>query len=175
MRARGLGSRAIRTNYGLLRAILNWAVNTDIIDRSPCRGVRLPALTAVKTPVVSADDVMRLADAIAPDHRVTVFLGALGLRQAEVFGLRVGAINFLRRTITVEATVNEVEGVIVEGEGKTPNSNRTFSAPQEVLDELAAHLRRTGRTSAEDLVLQAPGGGPVRATNFRYRATRRRL
>jgi integrase len=98
-----------------------------------------------------------------------VFLGALGLRQAEMFGLRVGSINFLRRTITVEATVNEVEGQIVEGRGKTPNSNRTFSAPQEVLDELAAHLRRTGRTSPEDLVLQAPGGGPVRATNFRYR------
>ncbi len=139
MRTRCLGSRAIRTNYGVLRAILNWAVNTDIIDRSPCRGVRLPALTAVKKPVVSADDVLRLADAIAPDYRVTVFLGALGLRQAEVFGLRVGSINFLRRTITVEATVNEVEGLIVEGEGKTPNSNRTFSAPQEVLDELAAH------------------------------------
>ena len=169
MRARGLGARAIRTNYGVLRAILNWAVNTDIIDRSPCRGVRLPALTAVTKPLVSADEVLRLADAIAPEYRVAVFLGAMGLRQAEVFGLRVGSINFLRRTITVEATVNEVEGVIVEGEGKTPNSNRTFSAPQEVLDELAAHLRRTGRTSPEDLVLQAPGGGPVRATNFRYR------
>jgi hypothetical protein len=81
----------------------------------------------------------------------------------------VGSINFLRRTVTVEATVNEVEGHLVEGSGKTPNSNRTFSAPQEILDELAAHLARTGRTSPEALVLQAPGGGPVRATNFRYR------
>jgi integrase len=174
MRRRGLGSRAIRTNYGVLRAILNWAVNTDIIDRSPCRGIRLPELTAVKKPVVSADDVLRLADAIDPDYRVAVFLGALGLRQAEVFGLRVGSINFLRRTVTVEATINEVEGQIVEGRGKTLNSNRTFSAPQEVLDELAAHLKRTGRTSPEDLVLQASGGGAVRATNFGIASTRRR-
>jgi integrase len=169
MRARGLGARAIRTNYGVLRAILNWAVTNDIIDRSPCRGIRLPELTAVKKPVVSADDIIRLADAMAIDHRVAVFLGALGLRQAEVFGLRVGSINFLRRTVTVEATINEVEGQIVEGTGKTLLSNRTFSAPQEILDELAAHLARTGRTSPEELVLQAPGGGPVRATNFRYR------
>ena len=44
------------------------------------------------------------------DYRVAVFLGALGLRQAEVFGLRVGSVNFLRRTVTVETTVNEVEG-----------------------------------------------------------------
>ena len=169
MRARGLGSRAIRRNYGVLRAILNWAVTNDIIDRSPCRGVRMPELTAVKRPVVSADDIFRLADAMDTDYRVAVFLGSLGLRQAEVFGLRVGSINFLRRTVTVEATVNEVDGHLVEGSGKTPNSNRTFSAPQEVLDELAAHLARTGRTSPDELVLQAPGGGPVRATNFRYR------
>jgi len=46
---------------------------------------------------------------------------------------------------------------------------RTFSVPQVVLDELAAHLRRTGRTAPQDLVLQAPKGGPVRATNFRLR------
>jgi hypothetical protein len=30
-------------------------------------------------------------------------------------------------------------------------------------------LARTGRTSPEALVLQAPGGGPVRAPNFLYR------
>ncbi len=34
---------------------------------------------------------------------------------------------------------------------------------------MAAHLARTVRTSPEELVLQAPGGGPVRATNFRNR------
>ncbi len=107
----------------------------------------------MKKPVVSADDIIRLADAMDMDYRVAVFLGALGLRQAEVFGLRVGSINFLRRTVTVEATVNEVEGQIVEGRGKTPLSNRTFSAPQEILDELAAHLARTGRTNPEELVL----------------------
>lgn len=71
----------------------------------------------------------------------------------------------------MEATVNEVDGRLVEGSGKTPNSTRTFSAPQEILEELAAHLARTGRTKPEELVLQAPGGGPVRATNFRYRRT----
>ncbi len=40
----------------------------------------------------------------------------------------------------MEATVNEVEGQLVDGRGKPPSSNRAFSAPQEVLDELAAHL-----------------------------------
>lgn len=96
-------------------------------------------------------------------------LGALGLRQGEVFGLRVGAVDFLRRTLTVRATINEVEGDFVEGTGKTLSSRRTISVPSRVLDELSAHLARTGRTAPEDLVFQAPGGRPVRATNFRSR------
>ena len=78
-------------------------------------------------------------------------------------------IDFLRRALTVEATTNEVEGRFVEGSGKTKNSVRTFSVPQLVLDELAAHLARTGRTATGDRVVQAPNGGPVRATNFRLR------
>lgn len=169
MHARGLAPRTIRTNYGVLRAILTWAVTNDIIDRSPCRGIRMPELNAVKRPIVLADDINRLADAIDPDYRVAVFLGALGLRQAEVFALRVGAIDFLKRTLTVQATVNEVQGQLIEGIGKTPNSNRTFSVPREILDELSAHLVRTRRRRPGELVLQAPDGGPVRATNFRYR------
>lgn len=169
MVARPLAPKTIRTNYGVLRAILTWAVEADLLERSPCRGIRLPPLARTDKRLASAADVERLADALPSDYRVAAFLGALGLRQAEVFGLRVGAIDFLRRTLTVRATVNEVDGRIVEGAGKTAASARTFSVPQLVLDELAAHLARTGRTGPGELVLQAPGGGPVRATNFRLR------
>ncbi len=63
----------------------------------------------------------------------------------------------------------EVEGRFVEGTGKTLSSRRTISVPTRILDELSAHLARTGRTGPEDLVFQAPRGGPVRATQFRNR------
>ena len=120
-------------------------------------------------PVVWADDVERLVGAMPDDYRAAVLLGAIGLRQGEVFGLRVGAVDFLRRSLTVSATLNEVEGTLVEGPGKTLTSRRTISVPARILDELSAHMARTGRTAQEDLVFQAPDGGPVRATNFRRR------
>lgn len=177
MTAKGLAPRTIRTNYGILRAIASWAVNDDLIGRSPCRGIRLPEPRPVDRPIATAADVRKLADAIDADYRATVFLGSIGLRLAEVLGLRVGAIDFLRRTLSVRSTINEVDGKIVEGRGKTVASERTISAPQSVLDELAAHLARTGRQDPDALVFQAPEGGPVRATNFRLRiygpATRR--
>jgi Protein of unknown function (DUF429) len=40
--------------------------------------------------------------------------GVLGLRWSEVIGLRVGAIDFLRRSVDVTVTVAEVEGLLIE-------------------------------------------------------------
>jgi len=166
---RGLAGSTVRTNYGVLRAIFGWAVENDLLARSPCRGIRLPEIVASHRPVVSAEDIFRLADAMRTDYRVAILLGALGLRQAEAFGLRVGSIDFLRKTLTVDATINEVAGQLIEGRGKTANANRTITMPTYILDELSAHLARTGRHDPAALVLQSPGGGPVRATNFRLR------
>jgi integrase len=169
MVTRGLAPKTVRTDYGVLRAILSWAVETDLIDRSPARGIRLPAAERTARPVGSAEEIERLAAAMPEAYRIAVYLGALGLRQGEVLGLRVGAIDFLRRTLNIKETLNEVEGRFIEGHGKTCTSVRTISVPDRILAELAAHLAATGRTDPTDLVLQAPEGGPVRATNFRRR------
>ncbi len=131
--------------------------------------IRLPELSKATKRNALAADVLRLADAMPTDYRVAVFLGATGLRLAEMVGLRVGAVDFLRRTVTVGATINEVDGQFVEGDGKTMAAARTISLPGYVVDELAAHLARTGRPGRDELVVQAPAGGPLRASNFRMR------
>jgi hypothetical protein len=127
MVGRGLAPKTVRTDYGVLRAIFSWAFETDLVERSPCRGIRLPEMSHQARALVSADGVERLADAMPADFRAAVFVGALGLRQGEVFGLRVGAVDFLRRSLTVRATLNEVDGRFVEGTGKT--SRRAAPSP----------------------------------------------
>jgi integrase len=169
MTARGLAPKTIHTNYSVVRAVLTWAVEEDIIGRTPCRGIRLPEVLKTSKRVATASEIRRLADELPDDYRVMVFLGSLGLRLAEVVGLRVGSIDFLRRTLAVQATLNEVEGRFVAGGGKTKSAVRTISLPGYAVDELAAHLARTGRNDPADLVLAAPGGGPLRASNFRTR------
>ncbi|HWE09531.1 MAG TPA: hypothetical protein VG325_09250 [Solirubrobacteraceae bacterium] len=129
MVSRGLGSKTVRTDYGVLPAVFTWGVATDLPDRSPCRNVRLPDLVRSERPLASAAAVERLVEAMPLDYRVAVFLGALGLRQGQVLGQRVGAVDFLRRPLTVRATLNEVEGRFVEGRGKTVASGRTISVP----------------------------------------------
>jgi integrase len=53
--------------------------------------------------VPSDDEIETLADAMADDHEVAIWLGALaGLRAGEVAGLRVDAVEFLRRQVRVD-------------------------------------------------------------------------
>jgi integrase len=150
------------------------AVESEVIGRSPVRGIRLPDVARRQPRFLTVEQLNELAAALPLAYRPMVYLaGVGGLRWSEVVGLRVGAIDFLRRSINVIETTAEVEGVLVENAPvKSKASQRSIIVPVELIDMLAEHLRRSGRTDPEDLVFQAPQGGPVRAGNFRNRVWR---
>lgn len=56
--------RTVRRQYGVLRAVLNAAVAAEIIARSPCRGIRLPAVTQPTRHVVTGEELARIAAAM---------------------------------------------------------------------------------------------------------------
>lgn len=62
----GLAPRTVRTNYGVLRAILSWAVSTDLLLRSPCRGIRLREVVTERKRVASVQEVERLVSTPCP-------------------------------------------------------------------------------------------------------------
>ena len=112
-----LAPATVRTNYGVLRTILQAAVDADVIATTPCRGIKLPGGRVREIRFLIADEVRRLADALPDEYRAMVFLAAvMGLRWSEVAGLRVGRIDFLRRTVEVTETCTEVEGKLVFGD-----------------------------------------------------------
>ena len=107
------------------------------------------------------------------EYRALVYVaGVLGLRWSEVAGLRVRHVDFLRRTLQVSETISEVDGVMRREDVKTPASMATLSVPATVIEMLSQHLANQGPTDPDDLLFQAPGGGPLRATNFRERVWR---
>src|SRR5262245_52916891 len=57
-----LAPSTVRTNYGVLRAILSAAVDADLIAVSPCRGVRLPAERRGELRFLSSDELIRLGE-----------------------------------------------------------------------------------------------------------------
>ena len=169
--SRILAPATVRTVFGVLRAILNAAIDADLIAASPCRGVKLPADESDRerrrpTP----PEIVRIADAIGEQYRPMVYLaGVLGLRWSEVAGLRVGRVDLLRRTLTVTETVAEADGVVATADVKSRASRRTLPLPPFLVAMLVTHVARSGRTDPTDLVFQAPEAGPLRGTNFRNR------
>jgi integrase len=144
-----LAPATVRTNYGVLRAIMARAVDRELIARSPCRGIDMPAPTARPPRFLSVDELHRLAETTPVEYRQMIYLGGVvGLRWSEVAGLRVGRVDFLGRSVTVAETLAEVEGRVMFAEPKSRASHRTVGLPAALVDSLAEHLARRGRAQA---------------------------
>ena len=86
--------RTVKRRYGTLRAVLNYAVDRDLIGRTPCRGIKLPEAEHEDRPIVTPAELEALAGAMGPRYGALAYLAAvLGLRYGECAGLRVGRID----------------------------------------------------------------------------------
>jgi len=87
-----------------------------------------------------------------------------GLRWAELFGLTVDRVNFLKRTIKVDRQLvgREKGGAPIFGPPKTKKSNRTVPVGKTVLDALAEHLRKYPAERHELIFRTAQGGALTR-------------
>jgi integrase len=160
----------VKRQYAVLRAILNAAVDADLIGRSPCRGVKLPTAQPTEHHIVTADELARLADELGDDYRAFAYAAAmLGLRFGELAALRVGRLDLLRGTVTVAESLGEARGELVSGPPKSAAGRRTLSIPRSLASMLSEHLARQGTTGADPdaFVFHAPCGGPLRYSNFR--------
>ena len=162
--------------YAVLRAIFNHGVNTDLLGRTPCRGIKVPAAEPRESPLVDAADLVRLAGEMPVGMELMPYLGAvLGLRWAEVAGLRVGALNFLARTVSVERQLTRGEGgAMVIEKPKTRAGRRTISVPDWLMELLSAHLSARGLTGADPgrWVFVGPDGQGLDYANWRTRVWR---
>jgi len=166
--------RTVRRRYATLAAIFRAAVDSDLIARSPCRSVHLPAPEPATGQIVSTEEFARLVEQLPSQYRPMVYLGALlGLRLGEVAGLRVGRIDFDRQTLTVAESVGEASGRLFGKGPKSAAGRRTLPLPRILADVLAQHIaaRELADPSAAYL-FTAPNGGPLRPPHFRSRVWR---
>ncbi len=171
-----LAPGTVRRQYATVRAVFAWATDADYIGRSPCRKtvVKLPRLPIqAEHHVITPEELADLAAALGPRLGPMAYLGTvLGLRWGEVAALRVRSIDFLRRTVTVtEALARDGHGRTVVGPPKSDASRRHQSAPQELLDLLAALMAAEGLSAevADAFLFSQGDGEPLDYSNFRDR------
>jgi len=116
-----MAPRTVARTYGTLRAMLAYAVNADLLVRSPCRRINLPKGVKRAPRALSREEVAAIAAKIDVRYRMMVWLAAmLGLRWGEVAGIRVSSVDVLGRRLTVsEAVVRDRHGRSMAGPPKS--------------------------------------------------------
>jgi integrase len=153
--------------YRLLRAMLNTAVDDEVIARNPCKIDNGGVEYSPERPLPTGDEVWALADAVGDRWRALVLMSSFGgLRWGELVGLQRRDINLDAGTVRVDRQVVEVNSKLVEGPPKTAAGVRTVSLPMVLIPELRAHLAQFTAADASSRVFVGPKGSTPRAPHF---------
>jgi integrase len=167
--------RTVRRQYAVLRAIFNFALDSEWLAKSPCRAIALPQVTSTRRYQLSDDNVDAIACAIDAQYRAMVWIGAvLGLRWSEVAGLRVSVIDFFARTITITeggTVIRDRKGRPMLSGPKGSASAATLPVPVPLMEVLAEHLaaKRVNASDSDCLLFEAPEGGLLDYIHWRNR------
>lgn len=134
----------MRVVFATVSAVFNAAVDDGLIAANPCRAasVRLPKRDNRKVEPWPVEQVQALVAALPERYRATAVVAAgCGLRQGEVFGLRVVDVDFLRRRLQVRQQVKIVHSRL-ELDRPKGGKVRTVPLPDTVAEAIAEHLRR---------------------------------
>lgn len=162
-----------RQAYDLLRAIMNAAIEDELIDVNPVRVKAASSAQASRErdlPPLPVPVLYRVADAMPERLRLGVLMGGvLGLRSGEVRALQRRDFRLSGRlpTVTVAHDVKEAEGKLEIGPLKTARKGivtRTLVIPAALIDAVKAHLRDHTQVGRSGLLFWREGDGmPIRS------------
>ncbi|WP_405797213.1 tyrosine-type recombinase/integrase [Streptomyces sp. NBC_01506] len=146
----GLSVRTVSLTLGRLRAALNLAIRRGLVARNVADHVTIPRQAR------KADKVRRKARTPWTEDEVKVFLAhvstdrlyavmllsLMGLRPAEVCGLRWSDLDLTTGTLSVEITRTLVAGEVIEKDTKSEAGDRALPLPDIALKALKAFRKR---------------------------------
>jgi len=149
-------------SYRFLRAILNTAVDDELIVRNPCRIRGGGAERADERPMIDAELVFKLGDSISARLRALAIVGFVGLRTGELLGLRRCDVDLEDARLTVLVQAQQVVGQdrIVSGP-KSGAGQRTVSLPRIVVEALEKQLANYGQPGETGVLFTGPRGEPI--------------
>ncbi|MGW1150969.1 tyrosine-type recombinase/integrase [Streptomyces rubiginosohelvolus] len=158
----------VAKSYRLLKAILETAVEDELIRRNPCRIRGAGKEIAAERPVATVDQVDALADVLGPRWRLMVFLGAYGpLRPEEQAELRRKDVDLDDLTVRVRKAAPELTtGKRAEGPTKSEAGKRLVVLPAFLRKDLRRHLDWYAEKGPDGLLFVGEKGKPFRRSTF---------
>lgn len=91
--AQSLAPTTVEVAYGYMATVFKSAVLDGVIGKTPCVKIKLPEVVRKKVVPLTVDQVERICRNVAPRYQAAVIVcAATGLRQGELFGLKVDHI-----------------------------------------------------------------------------------
>jgi integrase len=163
----GLSPVTVAKAYRLLKAVLNTAVDDELIRRNPCRIKGAGNEPSPERPTITIEQVYAIAQEVRPWFRALVLLAAFtGLRLGELLFLRRRHLDLDDRLVKVRGSLGEVSGQLVEGPPKSAAGRRDVAIPEAIVLELRAHLDEWSQDGADGRVFVGPRGATPRRGNF---------
>ncbi|MER6503214.1 tyrosine-type recombinase/integrase [Streptomyces sp. NPDC001455] len=158
----------VAKSYRLLKAILETAVDDELIRRNPCRIRGAGKEVSEAGQVASVEQVDALADAVGIRWRLMVYLGAYGpMRPEEQAELRRKDVDVDNVTITVRKAAPELAtGQRAEGPTKSEAGKRVVVLPQFLRTDLQRHLDWYAEKGPDGLLFVGEKGAPFRRSSF---------
>ncbi|HEY2957362.1 MAG TPA: tyrosine-type recombinase/integrase [Actinomycetota bacterium] len=141
-----LSPSTLRVTYSNLAQMFHRAAVDRPIGVSPCTGIRLPDVDRHDLVIPTPEQVHALAEALPAHYAAVPYVAAAtGLRGGELFGLELGAVDFLRRVLDVRQQLQVLAGrKPYLAQVKTKTSRRVVELPETAALALARHLERFG-------------------------------
>lgn len=143
-RSQVLAPSTLAVGWAGLSSMFNAAVIDRVIGISPCAGVKLPEVAKHQHYIPTAEQVHMLAETIEPRFAGMIYAAAgCGFRWAEITGLELDAVDFLRREIDVSQQLVCLSGrKPYLGRPKSKDSARTVEMPKVTAAALARHIEQ---------------------------------
>ncbi|MFI1510572.1 tyrosine-type recombinase/integrase [Streptomyces sp. NPDC020597] len=154
--------------YGLLKSIMETAVDDDLVKRNPCRIKGAGKERAAERRIATVAQVDVLADNIGPRWRLMVYLGAYGpLRPEELAGLRRWDVDVDALKIKVRVAEPErTNGRRAPGDTKSEAGTRTVHLPEFLRPELRLHMELYAGKGPNGPVFLGEKGAAFRRSTF---------
>jgi integrase len=167
------GESTVAKAYSLLRAVLNTAVDDELIRRNACRIRGAGQARTPERPTATFAEVFAIAAKIQRRYRVLVLLATFGqLRFGELMGLRRADLQLPETdddapVLTVRKSIAQLNsGAQRVKNPKSDAGARRVILPAAILPDLRVHMDTYAEPGADGRVFVGPKGGTPRRSNF---------
>jgi integrase len=142
--AKGASPRTVEHCRAVLRNALHHAMRHSLVGRNVAALADVPPVPTREITPLTPVAARRILDAVVNDRLQALFTVALacGLRQSETLGLRWSDVNVDAGTLSIQRTLQRVNGAFTFFPPKTPRSRRTIAMPAPVASALLQHMKR---------------------------------